>query len=861
MPLIQTVLKHCTRVGLPNGYLEKLAFPLIGDYSKAFQIGFSARPCALMAIIALLIASFLGKPQCQTQMWRMAEIQLTSSLPYTTGAISLVYSASARTITRSSGSFITNGFKQGNNIIVTSTVRNNGSFTIQSVTARVITVITGNALVNETATSIIAINPLTQTLTATFTSPTSGITITRPGFWDGGTTWRIRFAPNQVGSWRYSTTFSDASNTGLQNRTGTVNCVSYTGNLDIYKHGFVRASSNGRYLTYADGTPFFYLSDSHCFMEYENYTDVFLPVLRQRVLQGFTSYRTQPGSTGQQFIGTIVNGVLTINPTNYQTLDRYYTTLADSGIVNSMGNFCRNFDYFGAAIAQIATYWCARFGAFPMLFFTAQEVDQDMIDATPADDAVAARWRPAFDAWNAADLGGHNQIATCHMWGTTITPHNSGTPMYWATDSRHDIFYLQAGHEASKVQTKNHYSAYWNAHSSNISIPVKPFIEAEANYEEIFGTVHQTQVRNAAYKSIQCGSGGFGYGAHGIWNMCTATGCMCCDIWGITPWSTAINFNGAKQMKYMVDFYKALSWWNLTPRFNDQAWATFSDQERSVLKSDGSNTYVVYFYNSTTTPGKSLGTLKSMNNTAKYQAKWFNPRTGGYTWISNNLAPTTGAWLVPNKPDSNDWVLLVKTPPVDNSPFGQLQWSTWGSGKLNYSAPNGGGTQWILATNYSLMGGTSDNIVFANAPENGGFQVDVRLDSLDQIGQSAGIMIRQNLTNNSPTIFFAHSFGAVGVWYRITTGGFAIYTSQSMFYLPVYLRVIRYGSTIRGLISNNGIHYTQITNVQFPHGQVYAGLSIDDKSVAVTSKATFSNYSIRGWDPMSPINSFILRQP
>lgn len=35
------------------------------------------------------------------------------------------------------------------------------------------------------------------------------------------------------------------------------------GDLDIYKHGFIQAEAGCRYMTYADGTPFFYLGDTH----------------------------------------------------------------------------------------------------------------------------------------------------------------------------------------------------------------------------------------------------------------------------------------------------------------------------------------------------------------------------------------------------------------------------------------------------------------------------------------------------------------------------------------------------------------------------------------------------------------------
>ncbi|MHC4961384.1 MAG: DUF5060 domain-containing protein, partial [Planctomycetota bacterium] len=61
-------------------------------------------------------------------------------------------------------------------------------------------------------------------IVATFSGPGSRM-ITRPGFWDGGDTWAVRFAPTIIGTWSYTITCSDPNNTGLHNKTGTVGCV------------------------------------------------------------------------------------------------------------------------------------------------------------------------------------------------------------------------------------------------------------------------------------------------------------------------------------------------------------------------------------------------------------------------------------------------------------------------------------------------------------------------------------------------------------------------------------------------------------------------------------------------------------
>ncbi|MET0887357.1 MAG: DUF5060 domain-containing protein, partial [Mycetocola sp.] len=56
---------------------------------------------------------------------------------------------------------------------------------------------------------------------ATFSGP-GGAVITRPAFWDGGTTWKVRFAPTVTGSWTMTTTATNASDMGLNGVTKTV---------------------------------------------------------------------------------------------------------------------------------------------------------------------------------------------------------------------------------------------------------------------------------------------------------------------------------------------------------------------------------------------------------------------------------------------------------------------------------------------------------------------------------------------------------------------------------------------------------------------------------------------------------------
>jgi hypothetical protein len=476
-------------------------------------------------------------------------------------------------------------------------------------------------------------NPfLDVAITAAFIGP-DGVTIHRPGFWYEGNVWKIRFAPPRIGTWSYSTTCSDISNSALHGQTGVVECIPYTGDLNIYKHGFLRVSDSKRYLVHADATPFFYLGDTHWFMEFEAFNEQFVPMVQKRLQQKFTVYQSHPvGSTLSN------SGATSVDPAKYKELDRYFKYIADNGLVHAFGLSAHStIDYFTPQGSErVAKYVCARYGAYPVLFFTSQEIDlygnQD-------------KWKHAFDAWNAAD--DYHHPATCHLWAST-----AGEPTYWADDPQHDLFFLQGGH--GTVQDMAHYKAYWDYNH-----PTKPFVEAENNYEEIrlgSGSNHADMVRKAAYKSIQCGSLGYGYGANGIWNICwTADDCACCEQWGMDIWSAAINFPAGQQMQYLYEFYTSLKWWELYPRFKDENWASFYDTEKAVIKTAGSDVYVVYFYGDDQTTGR----LKNLKPGIGYTAVWFNPETDCYQVIDEGLVSNDGQWAIPAKPNGADWLLWV----------------------------------------------------------------------------------------------------------------------------------------------------------------------------------------------------------
>ena len=486
-------------------------------------------------------------------------------------------------------------------------------------------------------------NPFLEVeVNAIFTGP-QGEVITRPAFWDGGKIWKIRFAPTRTGLWKY-TTSSTPADKGLYGKTGTIQAIPYLGKLPIYQHGFLKVSENRRYLVYADGTPFFYLGDTHWFMPHEKWdscnkpgcTSQFKYIVDRRVTQKFTVYQSEP----HPMFGQAWNkGVTEVYPEQFVDIDRKFQYIADQGLVHATALGCHSqaLDLTAEGAARLARYWTARYGAYPVLWFTAQEFDAQNL-------AFEAVWKEAAKAFALQDA--YHHPITGHYYTTAL----GQAVKYWGEEPWHSYYMLQNGHNR---QTRLvFYRDYWNQD------PPKPFLESEANYDDILNhAVNSRAVRISAYMAIQSGSLGFGYGANGIWNDIYELGDEGCCVkdYGLTLWSDAVDFESADQMTYLYQFYTALDWWKLEPRFIDSNWAKFANPERSVLKSEGNRVYVVYFSNTT----HKTGTLKQMDDSTVYTARWYNPRDGKYLEISSAVKSSTGEWEIPLKPDEQDWLLIV----------------------------------------------------------------------------------------------------------------------------------------------------------------------------------------------------------
>lgn len=171
----------------------------------------------------------------------------------------------------------------------------------------------------------------------------SGRTVSVKGFWNGGAEYRVRFAAPLAGAWTYSISASDTSNSGLHNIRGAITVQQYRGDNVLYSKGFLKLSDNKRYLTYANGEPFFWLGDTMWDITWKSRLGDAKRLISDRKQKQFSvaqvipmTYIFYPG-TGitNRYKETyyLDNDYLKPNPRYFDYLDSLVQTMNDSNIV------------------------------------------------------------------------------------------------------------------------------------------------------------------------------------------------------------------------------------------------------------------------------------------------------------------------------------------------------------------------------------------------------------------------------------------------------------------------------------------------------------------------------------------------
>ncbi|MBR5661449.1 MAG: DUF4038 domain-containing protein [Bacteroidales bacterium] len=519
-------------------------------------------------------------------------------------------------------------------------------------------------------------------LDVSFTHPKTGVTLVRPAFWDGGNEFLVRFAPTVEGKWKWrSVCPQDSSLDGLK---GRFTCEKYDGNLPVYQHGFVKVEPGRKYMSYADGTPFFYLGDTHWGMYLEEFDapgpnagntgaeSHFKYIVDRRAEQGFTVYQSEP--LGASF--NLSDGkVDSVDIPGLRAADKYYKYIAGAGLVHANAEFFfassmrAELAANGDALRTISRDWVARFGAFPVIWTLAQEIDNDFYSERgdqPAYDFTNNPWVKVAEYIHKYDcyshpLSGHQE----NSWYTTVSGKGTG-----ASDRDGDGASVFRSEEVAKRTGHNWWAAQW---SPSLTGPVDPGLVRDywessrpaVNYEGRYCGLWTKDFgsRVQGWISFLSGFFGYGYGAIDIWLYRSDYDVNTESFDGVEhitpadkmkPWSESIEYPSAIQMGYLRSFMESFDWWNLTPVLNDEE--AFKADASGYVYARTSDTHVLYFFSKETTTGE-ITDIQAGNT---FRLSWYNPRSGEWSNPVNLTSSEEGRLVLPEKPDFEDWVLMIR---------------------------------------------------------------------------------------------------------------------------------------------------------------------------------------------------------
>lgn len=502
-------------------------------------------------------------------------------------------------------------------------------------------------------------------VTAEFIGP-GGEKIKLLGYWDGENKWKIRFAPTAEGEWRYTTQASDGNSSLMQ--SGEIKCIPYSGELDIYKHGFLKVGPQGRYLVYNDNTPFFWLGDTHwTFVTEERFSESNCPkyesqfkaCVDKRVNQRFTVYQSN-FRDGKDFyaFGRYFEYLIETENGFIPNLELFHTNvepkmkyIADAGLVNAIG-----FSWSDAILKcgaerykLLARYLVARYGAYPIVWTLAGELPGYNPDLC---DTITDGWREV--ALEVERTDGYNNLQSVHL------ATNRPFPDIYQGEKWYDFAMSQAGHGDFDI----HYTMYSEYRKA---FPACPLVESEGLYEGVLSGELSTRIitpammRRLAYLNMQCGGCGYTYGCNGVWELQWEAGKGGLG-WGDMAWWDGLDLPGADQLTILRNFYESIEWYKLRPiNFLLDKRKTINEQlalrgQPCFTANDDMSTVVGYF-SETTMKFATIHTLAYKS----YTARWFDPATGEYTLIDADARPVEGTWSLPRSPmrPGEDKVLVL----------------------------------------------------------------------------------------------------------------------------------------------------------------------------------------------------------
>jgi hypothetical protein len=519
-----------------------------------------------------------------------------------------------------------------------------------------------------TSDSTFRYQPQDLALQATFQGP-EGQEIDIAGFWDGTNRFLVRFAPPTTGMWQYQTVSSDTTLTNLHDQTGTVEVSAYTGDDPFAIHGWLEVSDNGRFLTYEDDTPYFYLGDTAWEISWKSYKDRVTRYLDNREKKGFNAIqmvlmshqRLQAHGVrnryGEPFFEN--ESFSRINPRYFDYVDWIVGEINNRGmmavLVPLWAYMMELYPESGPRLKvseeqalSLARYTGARYAGHNVLWLVGGDNKYD----TTARKNFWDRFARVLD-----DASGRQHLLTVHPMGFRASyDYFSAELTNWL-----DFHSYQSSHIAGGNFT-------WRGAQRGYNLkPAVPVLNVEATYEDIHHQfwapgdttaantfrIRPVHVRQASYESILSGAlVGMAYGGNGIWQWNTE------ELPGShNPRYTveeAWAMPGSEDMGLLKTIMRRIKWYRLRPSQDVLVRTTSSGHIAAAVSDEKLATYLPEQTKYVTIDLSDLGPVAAYH--------WIDPASGD-TLNSRSYTTSTAVPLAFTPPDTTDWLFTATATP------------------------------------------------------------------------------------------------------------------------------------------------------------------------------------------------------
>ena len=538
------------------------------------------------------------------------------------------------------------------------------------------------------------------------------------GFWDGGSTFRVRVLGTAPGEWTWASG-SNTADAGLNGKKGSFTAQAWSEAEkaeNICRHGFLRATANQHALEQADGTPFFLLGDTWWAVPTLHFAwssdgaqhpigpeATFQDYIRLRKSQGYNSVailaafphwandgqparivlndaektplrtawadpdtqsaKDMQNEGGRPFLfpgkvpgyETVFPDVDRINPDYFRYLDRKLDYLNSQGFIPFMEVARRDISKAWKKYYK----WPDTYARFIEYIFARYQANNMILSPIHVDSQADTIPGTDYNVPIQMMLGRYGPPP----FGTLLSANCSVSTLLTFGNE-------PDGQWVTLHQTGNarEHEYYWNHTEIFYAKPTRPTMSGEPYYAgwRYNGTETPSTAKGGSEKDNRfCRSAMYGnflsgglaghiYGAEGIWQAATEKAAP------IKMWE-AFQWESGAQMKHFRTFV-----WTFGSKFQDLIPATNyllpnSDHLTQgfegwayCARTENKDLFLVYFEK-----GVDRAYIRSAPALAMYSAKWFNPRTGEWSEATTVRSNISGRMQLPPPPTSDDWALSL----------------------------------------------------------------------------------------------------------------------------------------------------------------------------------------------------------